>query len=78
MKKVVKFKVGLVILSICFSSLYMTFHVLGNDVFSDTAGKNIEERRDEVGYQYRIHNGRMQRRLYNFSLNIPLSDWEYF
>lgn len=33
-----------------------------------------EPRADEIGYQYRVINGIMYKRLYNFTQSKPLSD----
>ena len=31
---------------------------------------------DDIGWQYKIENNKMYKRLFNFSTNTPLSDWE--
>lgn len=36
----------------------------------------ISPRADEIGYQFKKANGHIYRRLYNFTKNVPLSDWE--
>lgn len=33
-------------------------------------------RQDEIGYQYRVFNNVLYQRLFNFTKNKPLSDWE--
>ena len=41
-----------------------------------TSLNSIDSRKDSIGYQYKIINGVLYRRLYNFSSNKPLSNWE--
>lgn len=36
----------------------------------------ITPRKDIIDYQYTVFNNVLYRRLYNFTKNIPLSDWE--
>lgn len=40
------------------------------------SSNSIEPRKDEIGYQYTVINGVLYKRLYNFSQNKPLGDWE--
>ena len=37
---------------------------------------NIEERADDIGYQFKVINNVLYRRLYNFSTGEALTDWE--
>ena len=37
---------------------------------------SISPKVDDIRWQYKIENKKMYRRLYNFSTNTPLSDWE--
>ncbi len=36
----------------------------------------IEPRVDDIGYQYKVIDNVLYRRLYNFTARKPLSDWE--
>ncbi len=37
---------------------------------------DIEPRVDKIGYQYKVIDNVLHRRLFNFSTGEPLSDWE--
>ena len=37
---------------------------------------NIESRVDKIGYQYKVIDNVLYRRLYNFTANKPVGDWE--
>lgn len=38
-------------------------------------GSSIQPRADIIDYQYKVVNNVLYRRLYNYTLNKPLSDW---
>ena len=37
---------------------------------------DIEVRVDDIGYQYKVIDNVLYRRLYNFTANKPVGDWE--
>ena len=37
---------------------------------------NIDPRVDKIGYQYKVIDNVLYRRLYNFTANKPVGDWE--
>ena len=41
-----------------------------------TAEQSISPMADTIDWQYKFIDGVLYRRLYNFSTNTPLSDWE--
>ena len=44
---------------------------------SEPASTSIEPRADEIGYRYRILDGKLQRRLWNYTDGCWIGDWEY-
>jgi hypothetical protein len=47
-----------------------------NSVCTKTAMSNIEPKKDDIRYQFKVINNVLYRRLYNFSTNEPVTDWE--
>lgn len=43
---------------------------------TSSINSTVLPKKDIVGYQYKKVNNIIYRRLYNFSANTPLSDWE--
>lgn len=43
---------------------------------TSSINSTVSPRKDIIGYQYKKVNNIIYRRLYNFSANKPLSDWE--
>ncbi len=41
------------------------------------ASATIEPRADEIGYKYRLLDGKLQRRLWNYTTGQWIGDWEY-
>ena len=44
---------------------------------AEPASATIEPRADEIGYKYRLLDGRLQRRLWNYTDGCWIGDWEY-
>lgn len=44
--------------------------------FIQAENSAIEPRVDDIGYQYKVIDNVLYRRLYNFTARKPLSDWE--
>ena len=69
----------LIISTLVASSFVLETPVFATSVESSanlTSLNSIDSRKDSIGYQYKIINGVLYRRLYNFSSNKPLSNWE--
>ena len=47
-----------------------------NLTVSRIISSNMETKSDKIGYQYKKSNGKIYKRLYNFTKNKPLSEWE--
>ena len=47
-----------------------------NNAYTKTEMPNIEARKDDIRYQFKVINNVLYRRLYNFSTNEPVTDWE--
>ena len=52
--------------------------VAAQPIVSSTAeySLSIVPKVDDIGWQYKIENNQIYKRLFNFSTNTPLSDWE--
>lgn len=58
----------------------MAFSCLPSNVFasalpSTEVSQNVEARKDDIRYQYKMIGEDLYRRLYNFSKGKPVSDW---
>lgn len=48
------------------------------NAYSDPATKStIQPRADNIQYRYKIEDGKMYKRLYNYSLGVWIGDWIY-
>lgn len=77
MKKKLLSMLSIMFLTICFTST----PILANDYdVTDSSlniinDKDIVTRADIIDYQYKVVNNVLYRRLYNYTLNKPVSDW---
>lgn len=74
MKK--SFLIGCVMAMISFNCMSIVALASTNTSYIQTEGSDIEARVDDIGYQYKVIDNVLYRRLYNFTARKPLGDWE--
>ncbi|WP_251495429.1 hypothetical protein [Otoolea muris] len=47
-----------------------------NGGYTEANTSDIVERKDDIRYQYKVVDNVLYRRLYNYSRNEPVTDWE--
>ena len=45
-------------------------------VIAEADGGEINPRADDIDWQYKVIDGKLYKRLYNYTTNKPLGDWQ--
>ena len=73
-----KYKKLFFVLGFCFcsiSTILSPIASLSASAMEETT--TIEPREDNIEWRFKIENGKLYRRLYNYSIGIWIGDWEY-